>query len=70
MPATARPHRTSPPVNAQRATIMQVAARLQVRYHRARDLMLRGDLGPTQLHGRTLTISANALDRYAMTHGR
>lgn len=35
-------------------TIARVAQRLQVRYQRARDLMLSGKLGPTRWEGRAL----------------
>jgi hypothetical protein len=37
-------------------TVVQVAARLGKRYHKARDMMLQGRLGKPTIEGRTMTV--------------
>lgn len=37
-------------------TVVQVAARLGKRYHKARDMMLQGKLGKPTINGRTMTV--------------
>lgn len=45
-------------------TVTQVAMKLKVRYHRARDLMLSGQLGETKHDGRHLCITEAGLQQY------
>lgn len=46
------------PGEEHRLTVVEVAIMLGKRYHKARDLMLRGVLGKPEYSGRTLTVPA------------
>lgn len=54
----------SPKAEVVRLTVTEVARRLQLRYHRARDLMLSGKLGTTAMQGRHLTVLETNLATY------
>lgn len=45
-------------------TVVQVAARLGKRYHKARDMMLQGRFGRSTLEGRKLTVSLAGVMRW------
>lgn len=47
-----------------RIGVTEVARRLQLKYHRARDLMLAGKLGATEVSGRHLTVLESKVEAY------
>jgi len=55
--------------NDQRLTITQVAVRLKLKYHKARDWMLRGKFGEVQYEGHTLTVSLAAVEEWEKHNG-
>lgn len=45
-------------------SITQAAARLKLRYHKARDLVLQGRLGAIQYDGAKMLVAAEAVEAY------
>jgi hypothetical protein len=62
---TTAPTAPATPAAAGTLRIMDVAERLKVRYQKARDLMLRGDLGPTSRDASgKLTVTLEGVEAY------
>ena len=50
-------------------SVVQVAQRLQIRYQKARDIMLSGRCGPTWFEGRALFAEEVGVAEYIRTQG-